>query len=122
MEEFKERIEPILKEHLVLDRKCAEDYYYDFDAHERNIIWEKEKKALSDVKFEDVIAYLDAVGSAEKLGALSEGFYDNIANEVYGNKRQEVLECFKRNNKRLSADLDEFLDAMEAHNWDYEEE
>ncbi len=122
MEEFKKRIEPILEEHLTLDRKCEEDHYYDFDAYERDMIWGKEKEALSGVKFEDVIAYLDTIDSAEKLGALSEGFYDNIANEVYGNKRQEVLECFKRNNKRLGADLDEFLEAMETHNWDYKEE
>lgn len=121
MEEFKKRIEPILEEHLALDRKCEEDHYYDFDAYERDIICEKEKASLSGVKFEDVIAYLDTVDSADKLGALSEGFYDSIANEVYGNKRQEVLECFKRNNERLGADLDEFLEAMETHNWDYEE-
>ena len=113
MEEFKERIEPILKEHLALDRKCAEDYYYDFDAHERNIIWEKEKKALSGVKFEDVIAFLDAIDSAEELGALSEAFYEEISHEAFGDRRREVLECFKRNDERLGADLDEFLKETE---------
>lgn len=113
MEEFKKRFEPILEEHLALDRKCAEDYYYDFDAYERNIIWEKEKKALSGAQFEDVIAYLDTIDSTEKLGALSEAFYENISHEVFGDKRREVFECFKRNNKRLGADLDEFLEETE---------
>ena len=113
MEEFKKRIEPILEEHLVLDRKCIEDHYFDYDAYERNIIWEKEKKALSGVKFEDVIGYLDTIDSAEKLEALSEEFYDDISCDLYGDKKREVLECFKRNNKRLNADLDEFLEKTE---------
>lgn len=113
MEDFKKKFEPILEEHLALGRKCAEDYYYDFDAYERNIIWEKEKKALSGVKFEDIIAYLDNIDSAEKLSALSEEFYDDISCDLYGDKRREVLECFKRNNKRLNAGLDNFLKAIE---------
>lgn len=113
MEDFKKKFEPILEEHLALDRKCTEDYYYDFDAYERNIIWEKEKKALSGVKFEDIIAYLDNIDSAEKLSALSEEFYDDISCDLYGDKRREVLECFKRNNKRLNAGLDNFLKVIE---------
>ena len=113
MEEFKKRIEPILEEHLALDRKCIEDHYYDYDAYERNIIWKKEKEALSGVKFEDVIAYIDTIDSAEKLEALSEEFYDDISCDLYGNKKREVLECFKRNNKRLNADLGEFLGETE---------
>ena len=113
MEEFKKKIEQILEEHLALDRKCEEDHYYDFDAYERNIIWEKEEKALSGVKFEDVIKYLDAVDSVEKLGALSEAFYSDISCGLYGDKKREVLECFRRNNKRLGGDLDEFLKTME---------
>lgn len=115
MEEFKKKIEPILEEHLALDRKCAKDYYYDFDAYEREKIWAKEKEALSGVKFEEVIAYLDNVDSADKLGALSEEFYDDISCDLYGNKKREVLECFKRNNKRLNADLDEFLGSAEKN-------
>ncbi len=113
MEKFKEKIEPILKEHLALDRECAKDYYYDFDSRERGIIWNKEKEALNNVKFEDVIAYLDSVNSAEKLSALSEEFYDDISCNLYGDKKNEVLECFKRNNKRLNANLDDFLKATE---------
>ena len=74
---------------------------------------EEEKKALSGVKFEDVIKYLDAVDSAEKLGVLSEAFYSDISCGLYGDKKREVLECFRRNNKRLGGDLGEFLKTME---------
>lgn len=113
MEEFKKKFDPILEEHLELDHKCAEDYYYDFDSHERNIIWEKEKKALSGAKFEDIITYIDNIDSAEKLGALSEAFFEEFSHEAFGDKRREVLECFKRNNERLTANLDEFLSETE---------
>jgi hypothetical protein len=113
MEELKKKLEPILKEHIALDHKCAEDSYYDYDAFERNKIWKKEGEALKNSSFEDVVGYLNAVDSAEKLEALSEEFYEEVSYNLFGDKRREVLDCFRRNSRRLSANLDEFLDATE---------
>ena len=112
MENLKKVIKPILAEHVMLNKKCEESYGYDMDNYEREKIWAKEKEAISGSKFEDVLAFIDSVETADELVALSEEFYDDVAYDLFGDKRREALECFRRNNQRLDADLDEFLDAM----------
>ena len=112
MEDIKKKLKPILEEHLALDKKCSEEEYYDMDNYEREKIWTKEKEAISGSKFEDVLAFIDSVETADELVALSEEFYDDVACVLFGDKRREVLECFRRNNQRLGAGLDDFLNAM----------
>lgn len=109
MEEIKNKLEPILEKHVALNEKCEKNYGYDMDNFEREKIWTKEVEAISGVDFHEILTYLDTIKSAKKLEALSENFYDEIAHNLFGNKSREVLNCFRKNNKRLNAGLDDFL-------------